>query len=194
MCQFFSCIIDKNKKVYWKKGVNNHHELIEIFNLDDSKSLPDEMKIAKIEITPSKKFPFELDKWVFEIDERYRPIWFTTAHEEACKKVLKECAGNIKIHFPGDLYLKGYNDPLPERLNSVRNLYLNGYKHPLPETLKKLRIVDLNGYDHKLPKTLEIVKYLYLDGYKHPLPKTLKYIRCFYLKGYNHPLPEVLQK
>lgn len=194
MCQFFSCIIDKNKKVYWKKGVNNHHELIEMFNLDDSKSLPDEMKIARIEITPSIEHPFELDKWVFYIDERYRPIWFTTAHEEACKKALKECAGNIKIHFPGDLYLKGYNDPLPDGLNSFRNLYLNGYKHPLPETLKNVRILCLNGYDHPLPKTLERVKYLFLDGYKHPLHNGLKNVRCFYSDEYKHPLPKALQK
>ena len=178
MCNFFSCIVDKNKNVYWKEGVNNHHELVEMFDLDDSHEHQEEMKIARIEITPSKKFPFELDKLDFVIDERYKPIWFTSAHEEACKKELKDCAGDIKVHFPGDLDLRRYDHPLPDGLKNI-----DGY-------------LNLEGYKYKLPNGFNSCGgNLYLGGYNHPLPDGFNSCGGYLnLGGYNHQLPEKLIK
>lgn len=35
MCKAFSCIATRNKKVYWKLGIDGHNELVEKFKLDD---------------------------------------------------------------------------------------------------------------------------------------------------------------
>lgn len=98
MCKFFSCLIDKKKKVYWKEGVNNHHELFELFKLDDCSGRQEEIKIARVEITPPNGDVFaNIEKWMFSVDERIRPEWFSPAHEKECWKTLKLCLSSSLI-------------------------------------------------------------------------------------------------
>ena len=95
MCKAFSCIITKRKKVYWKAGIDNHHELIEKFKIkgDDivvstNEELRHKMKFAKVEITPKNDDYLNPDVWVFEIDEIIKPIWWTDEHKEKCREWL----------------------------------------------------------------------------------------------------------
>ena len=36
MCKAFSCIATRNKKVYWKLGIDGHNELVSKFKLNDT--------------------------------------------------------------------------------------------------------------------------------------------------------------
>ena len=138
MCVFFSCIVDKNKKVYWKEGVDNRHELVEIFKIKDDTADQDKIQFAKVEILPGNKYFEDTDTWEFTVDERVRPIWFTHEHEIACRKVLKEYSKTFLQNYPGDMYLRGYDHPLPDGFSSCGGgMYLEGYDHPLPEELKR---------------------------------------------------------
>ena len=64
MCNAFSAIVHKNGKVYWKAGIDSHDKLMEEFNLSqlDNTCSPDDMTLAKVEITPpaDKKYPYLL--------------------------------------------------------------------------------------------------------------------------------------
>jgi hypothetical protein len=173
MCNFFSCIVDKNKKVYWKEGINNHHELLEIFKISDNTSNRDKISFAKIEILPNKKYFEDTDTWEFTVDERVRPVWFSSAHEDVCRKALKEYSKTFLKSYPGNLNLRGYNHPLPEGLNSCSgDLNLRGYNHPLPEGFNSCGgDLDIEGYNHPLPEGFNSCGDLNLEGYNHPLPE-----------------------
>ena len=95
MCNFWSCIVLKDKTVISEIGIDNHHELVEMFNLEDSSDIRSQLKFAKVEIVPPENDPFKpISEWKFEVDERVKPEWFSPAHEDVCwirlKEVLKE--------------------------------------------------------------------------------------------------------
>jgi len=99
MCKSFSCIITKDKKVYWKLGMDNHHNLVEEFKLTDNTSDENKMKIARIEITPKNNNYLYPDEWNLQVDERIRPIWFSPAHEDECFKSHKIWLQELNKHL-----------------------------------------------------------------------------------------------
>ena len=193
MCQFFSCIIDKRGRVYWKEGVDDHCQLIEIFNLKDDTIDPEMMTIAKIEITPFERDIFSNPKdWNFKIDEKIRPSWFCPGHEKACFEALKVCVKDINKYFVGDLDLNGYKHPLPRDFTHCRHLNLREYEYPLPESFTHCNNLNLNKYKHPLPKKFKHWSgNLDLEDYNHPLPEGFTHCGGYlYLEDYKHPLPE----
>ena len=89
MCKAFSCIINKNKRVVWKLNKQNHHELVEMAKWKDNTDDPSRMNFARVEITPKNKDYLNPDKWIFKIDERIVPEWFSPAHKDACWSAFK---------------------------------------------------------------------------------------------------------
>ena len=92
MCKFFSCCVDKKGHVYWEPGVNNH-EIVEIFKLKDDTDNQQELKFARVEITPKDGdiFNKNIDNWGLRIDEDIIPEWFSPMHEKHCFNALEKC-------------------------------------------------------------------------------------------------------
>ena len=94
MCRAFSAIVTRNKKVYWKIGMDSHNGLISHFKLKDEIK----GKIIPIEIVPkdylnmAKPTPTNKD-WEFKFDDGC-PDWWKQSHEtaswNACKEWYKE--------------------------------------------------------------------------------------------------------
>jgi len=104
MCDFWSCLVTKDKTVYSKPGVDNHHELVELFNLKDDTDIQSKLKFARVEILPPNGDPFSpLSDWNFEVDERIIPEWFSPAHEDVCLARLKEDLKSMLISSDTDL-------------------------------------------------------------------------------------------
>ena len=93
MCKAFSCIILRNKKAYWKLGLDSHNDLTDKFKLKDDKNY------CPIEITPNNNNYIDPDKWTLEFDD-VCPDWWKQSHEQSAwsahKQWLKEL--NSKIH------------------------------------------------------------------------------------------------
>ena len=99
MCNFFSCIVKKDKQVVWENAIDNHHELLEKYQIPDNQDNQSLMNFAKVEIIPPDNNPFKKDLtlWTFKVDERYIPDWFSPAHKEACYESLKSCLSGILL-------------------------------------------------------------------------------------------------
>ena len=95
MCEFFSCIVMKNKSVVWEAGLNGHHEILEKYKIKDNTSDQSKMCFARVEILPPAGdegvFEKDFEEWDFRVDERITPEWFSPAHKEAAFASLKEC-------------------------------------------------------------------------------------------------------
>ena len=94
MCNAFSCLITKNKKVYWRAGVDSHTTLQETFvkedpQLKDDKE-PPKNTFARVEITPKNKDYLKPDKWALSIDESVTPDWLKDEHEDICWKAFEK--------------------------------------------------------------------------------------------------------
>jgi hypothetical protein len=91
MCKAFSAIVTKNGDVLWKMGVDSHEEIIRLHNLSDKQLPPD---FARVEITPKNGNYLFPDTWVFRLDERATPEWWSPAYqvfaEEAREKWYSE--------------------------------------------------------------------------------------------------------
>jgi hypothetical protein len=90
MCKAFSCIIEPNKKVTWKMGIDSHDKLLEIAGLPDDTKDPAKIRFCRIEIAPKNGSYLEPDEWVFKIDMDITPTWWTLDHKTACLKVHKK--------------------------------------------------------------------------------------------------------
>ena len=94
MCKAFSCIIESNKKVTWKMGIDSHDHLLKIAGLPDDTLDPAQIRFCRIEIAPKNGSYLEPDEWIFKIDMDVTPAWWTLDHKKACleahKKWLKE--------------------------------------------------------------------------------------------------------
>jgi hypothetical protein len=107
MCNFFSAIIDKNYKVYWKRGVDSHSDLVELFKLKEpsfdgppktNREVAEKMKWAKVEIVPKDKdYLLGPDKknWEFFVDEEISPPWWNKSYEKPVWGAFKE---GVKIY------------------------------------------------------------------------------------------------
>ena len=89
MCQAFSCIVTKDKKVYWKFAVDSHDEIIKMFNLKDNTANQEQLQFTRVEISPKNK-DYLKPKWQFKIDETITPEWFSPAHKQSCMSAHKE--------------------------------------------------------------------------------------------------------
>jgi len=89
MCKAFSCIIEPDKKVTWKMGVDSHDKLLEIANLPDDTLDPAMIRFCRIQIAPKNGSYLEPDEWVFRIDMDVTPTWWTLDHKKACLKAHK---------------------------------------------------------------------------------------------------------
>jgi len=101
MCEFFSCIVMKNKKVIWEAGLNAHHEILEKYKINDNTHDQSALKFARVEIIPPSAldgaFEKDLKKWNFSVDEKTVPEWFSPAHKVAAFSALKECLSECLI-------------------------------------------------------------------------------------------------
>ena len=90
MCRAFSCIIEPDKKVTWKMGIDSHDQLLKIAGLPDDTLDPAKIRFCRIEIAPKNGSYLEPDEWVFRIDMDVTPIWWTLDHKKACLKAHKK--------------------------------------------------------------------------------------------------------
>ena len=93
MCRAFSCIATRNKKVYWKLGMDSHNDIVSKFKLEDQIK----GKIIPIEIVP--KNYLKMDKpndktWDFKFDDEC-PDWWKKSHERACWSACNEWYSKI---------------------------------------------------------------------------------------------------
>jgi hypothetical protein len=86
MCNAFSCIITKDKKVFWTLNIDKHDELIVKYKLKDTTSDRETLQFARVEIAPKNNDYLKPNKWVFKIDEHVIPEWFSPAHRQECMK------------------------------------------------------------------------------------------------------------
>ena len=78
MCQFYSCIIDRNLKVYDSIEIDDSHETtIEKFKLNDKKL--ENRDIVRLELNPNWKelmAKFKKSDWNYKVDENGTlPLW-----------------------------------------------------------------------------------------------------------------------
>ena len=95
MCEAFSALVTKSGKVYWKAGLDNHDDLVELFEKKD-KELKDDKEppkntFARIEIVPRDGNYLNLkQEWDYKIDEQVRPDFLTKEHEKKSRQAQKE--------------------------------------------------------------------------------------------------------
>jgi len=122
MCKAFSCIVDKDKKVFWKLGVDSHSELIDISPYDDS---DDCKKFVRIEISPKNNDYINPDKWILKVDESERPRWFSPSHEQCCWDAFKVYEKELySIVQKGKKIIHPFNDIRMVRKVSVKHKLL----------------------------------------------------------------------
>ncbi|HUS51710.1 MAG TPA: hypothetical protein VMZ91_16200, partial [Candidatus Paceibacterota bacterium] len=182
MCQFKSFVVTKGKKVLMLEDKDSHEDIVDFYNLDDSKK-GEISNIVRLEISP-KGFLFSCSKrnWEVKIDEEVTPEWFKNRKEkfiDGCFiklfKQIKEWKKSKKIG--GYLNLRYTNiTSLPENLSVGGSLYLYGTKiTSLPENLSvggnlNLRNIKITS----LPENLSVGGGLYLSGTKiTSLPENL---------------------
>jgi hypothetical protein len=90
MCKAFSCIIEPDKKVTWKMGVDSHDHLLKIAGLPNDTLDPAQIRFCRIEIAPKNGSYLEPDEWIFKIDMDVTPTWWTLDHKKACLKAHKK--------------------------------------------------------------------------------------------------------
>jgi len=87
MCNFFSCIVTENGDVLFDP-IRDSHEIIisnnaKNYNLSDDTADPAELKFTRVEILPPDDDVFQpVDKWVFTIDQRIIPAWWSEFHKK----------------------------------------------------------------------------------------------------------------
>jgi len=91
MCQFFSCVITKPKKVFYSEVSDSHEDIIKENNLNDSENGKLRELFCRIEVLPPNGDVFaDFSLWKLSVDEKKKPSWFTDKHENACMIVAKK--------------------------------------------------------------------------------------------------------
>ncbi|MFA5419762.1 MAG: hypothetical protein WC341_15020, partial [Bacteroidales bacterium] len=84
MCDAFSCIVLKSRKVIWKLGMDSHDDLLESAGITDDTKDPAKITFCRIEISPENGDYFDPDaKYKFKIDTDIVPVWWEERHEKA---------------------------------------------------------------------------------------------------------------
>jgi hypothetical protein len=78
MCNFWSCIITRDRRVIWNKDSNSHEEQIKKAGLKDDKL--EDRDFVRIEISPKTReaiFSKKPADWALKVDEdKTLPAWF----------------------------------------------------------------------------------------------------------------------
>lgn len=90
MCNAFSCIVDRKKKVTWKFGTDSHDELLRIAGLPDDTQDPKKIGFCRVEISPKNRDYLNPDEWIFKIDMDITPAWWSLDHKRACESAHKD--------------------------------------------------------------------------------------------------------
>lgn len=90
ICNAFSCIIGRDKKVTWEMGIDSHETLIKKAGYKDDTLDLDLIQFCRIEIAPKNKDYLNPDEWAFKIDMDVTPKWWTIDHKKACEKAHKK--------------------------------------------------------------------------------------------------------
>jgi hypothetical protein len=84
VCNAFSCIVLKSRKVIWKLGMDSHDNLLKSAGIADDTKDPKEIKFCRIEISPETNDYLNPDaKYKFKIDTDIVPVWWEERHEKA---------------------------------------------------------------------------------------------------------------
>ena len=97
MCQAYSCIVHKDGRVFWKAGLDSHDAIMNEFKLTklDRTTDPQEIVLARVEITPDKGYLYPEDSWTLKIDEKIKPIWWLNHHEIKTREELSKWKDEI---------------------------------------------------------------------------------------------------
>jgi hypothetical protein len=91
MCKAFSCLVTRGNRVYWKRGIDSHDDILKFFQKDDCNLNDDKISpfntFARIEITPPDGNYLNTDflKWKYTIDEKIKPDFLSPEHESLCR-------------------------------------------------------------------------------------------------------------
>jgi hypothetical protein len=100
MCQYFSCVIDRNFKVYWSPRTISHEDVIAENKLKDDKL--EDRDIVRIEISPKSYDNLTRNKedWVYKVDEEKTiPEWYVKNQKKAEKKCWDAWAESVKVNL-----------------------------------------------------------------------------------------------
>ena len=91
MCNAFSCIVLKSRKVIWKLGMDSHDDLLSSASIADDTKDPAKITFCRIEISPENGDYLNPDaKYKFKIDTDIVPIWWEERHEKAAWMAFQE--------------------------------------------------------------------------------------------------------
>jgi len=122
MCEAFSCIVSKSKKVTWKLTVDNHHNLIDLAGYEDN---DDCKNFVRVEITPKNNDYINPDEWILKVDEDSIPRWFSPMHKEACWDSFKLYEKQLyKIVKKGKKIVHPFNDIKQVKVVSNKQILL----------------------------------------------------------------------
>ena len=100
MCNAFSALITRDRKVLWKAGVDSHSELAILFKLEDTKKELD-ADFVKVELTPAEGYLHPEGKWTPKIDQGQTPHWWKDSllmlADGALEKWKQEVYSNIDL-------------------------------------------------------------------------------------------------
>jgi len=121
MCNAFSAIVGRNRKVYWKLGIDEHEGLRKEFKLKYTENL------CPIEINPNNDDYIFPDKWNFKFDDKI-PDWWKQSHEKASwdahKRWNKELRKKVHINRLRNIIhpfkLPKVNKPTKTDLNNLK--------------------------------------------------------------------------
>jgi hypothetical protein len=79
MCNFWSCVLTREGKVFWSKATSSHETILQENNLKDNKL--QDRDFVRLEVHPKTKkdiFSKNPENWEFKVDEpKTIPNWFT---------------------------------------------------------------------------------------------------------------------
>ena len=84
MCNAFSCIVLKSRKVIWKLGTDSHDDLLKSAGIADDTKDPAKITFCRIEISPKNRDYLNPDaKYLFKIDTDIVPTWWEERYEKS---------------------------------------------------------------------------------------------------------------
>ena len=119
MCHAFSCVVTRNKKIYWQAGMDSHDALISKFGLRDDTTDAEEMGICRIEIVPDNRrnYPYLYPElpWKLNIDQNITPSWLMQCHKDRALEAHEEWKKLIYDNFN---YLEARNPINPLKIKA----------------------------------------------------------------------------
>jgi len=128
MCNAFSCIVDRKKKVTWKFGTDSHEDLIRIAGLKDDTKDPNLITFCRCEISPKNMNYLDPDEWVFKITMDIMPAWWTLDHKKACEKAHSEWMDQLYKILVRKAIVHPFKIAPPERITEKHVVLLKEWK------------------------------------------------------------------